>query len=127
MNKISQNVQVILTVDPTMQGNDGTEKMSRYGCRTMTDTPPCFTMVEFCPGCKLPWAASTHKVALQLGKEKNWTARKISHASIGLQTSTCDLYQFNMQGFPDTAVSLYRLYGARGKQFWSKLNYSDVD
>ena len=32
MNMISQNVQVILTVDPTMQGNDGTERIPRYSC-----------------------------------------------------------------------------------------------
>ena len=29
---ISQDVQVILAVDPTMQGNDGTEKILRYTC-----------------------------------------------------------------------------------------------
>ena len=28
---ISENVQVIPAVDPTMQGNDGTEKIPRYG------------------------------------------------------------------------------------------------
>ena len=32
MNMIFQNVRVILAVDSTMQGNDGTEIIPRYGC-----------------------------------------------------------------------------------------------
>ena len=32
MNMISQNVQVIFAVDPTMQGNNGTGRIPRYGC-----------------------------------------------------------------------------------------------
>ena len=43
-------------------------------------------------GSKLPWATSTHKLALQLAKETNWTRKRISLASIGLQNSSCDLY-----------------------------------
>ena len=38
-------------------------------------------------GNKLPWAASTHKLALKLEKEKNWTHLRISLASIGLRTT----------------------------------------
>ena len=34
INMISQNVQVILAVDPTMQGNDWTERILRYRPKT---------------------------------------------------------------------------------------------
>ena len=44
MNMISQNVQVVLAVDPTVQGNDGIERIPRYGCQTITDQTPCFTV-----------------------------------------------------------------------------------
>ena len=66
MNMISQNVQVILVVDPTMQGNDGTEIIPRYDC------PNRASLWEgSSQGCRIPWSASIHKLTLQLGKEKN--------------------------------------------------------
>ena len=52
MNMFFQNIQVIFAVDPTMQGNDWTARISWYGC---------------------PNHDSTYKLALRLGKETNRT------------------------------------------------------
>ena len=41
MNMVSQNVQVIFVGDPTLQGNDGTEIILRYGL--FTDPSPYLT------------------------------------------------------------------------------------
>ena len=51
-----------------MQRNDVTE-YSTMASETITYPPPCFT-VERVEGCKFPWAAYTHELALQLEREK---------------------------------------------------------
>ena len=87
-------------------------------------------------GCKLPWAASTHKLALQLGKEKNldssenitcfhWSADQPLWSLHHSTSSECWYWK--------TEVSWWRLfhaiqlYWAHGEHFGSKLDYSDVD
>ena len=67
--------KVILAVGPTMQSNDGTERIPRCGC-------PNHHWSTFVLHC-----GSTHKLAMNLGKEKNWTRQRISLVSVSLQTS----------------------------------------
>ena len=47
-------------------------------------------------GCKLPWAASTPKLALQLGKEKNWTRWRILLASWSADQPLWSLHHQNL-------------------------------
>ena len=67
---ILQNVQVILAVDPTMQGNNGTAGIPNHNRSTFVlhCGKKAVRVVSL-----IPWAASTHKPALQLRKEKNCT------------------------------------------------------
>ena len=78
-----QNVQVILAVDSTIGQRWDRENFTIWLPKPITDPLPCFDHWE--------GSASTHILALQLGKEKNWILHRISLASIGLQTSPCDL------------------------------------
>ena len=67
MNMIFQNVRVILVVDPTMQGDDETEVIPRLW---LPRPSLMYLRASLWECCKIPWAASTHKLALQLRKEK---------------------------------------------------------
>ena len=60
----SQDVQVILAVDPTMQGNDGARENSTIWLpkQSLIDLRSSL-WEEGSQGCKLHWAASTHKLA----------------------------------------------------------------
>ena len=60
MHMISQNAQVILVVDHTMLGNDGTEIIHDMAAKTTTDGSGSESLwEEVSQGCKLPWATST--------------------------------------------------------------------
>ena len=62
------NVQIILAVDPTMQTTMRMGEFDDMDSQTITDPPLCFTVGIRHYGCKLLWAASTNKLALQFGK-----------------------------------------------------------
>ena len=91
MNKISTNVQVILAVNLPCRATMGPRELYDMAAEPSLIHLCASLLEEGSQGCKLPWAASTHKHALHLEKEKNWTRRRRSPVSIGLQTTHCDL------------------------------------
>ena len=78
---------------------DGTEENSTICLPKPSLIHICALLwAEGSQGCKLPCTAFTHKLALQLGKEKKWTRRRISLNCFHLSTDQplWSLHHFNL-------------------------------
>ena len=136
MNMISQDVQEILAVDPTMQGNDETERIPRYGC------PSLIHLIYLHYKKKAVRVISFPELPPHINSPCSWENKKIGFVGeYHLLPLVCrpahvissPLQPFlnvdsSKQKFPDGSSSIiYPVFWSHREQFWSKLDYADGD